>query len=173
MKEEDIKELIGSQELKAPPSSLDDRIFQLLEESAGNTESRLSPAEQQESSPDPVPFPWNKAFYWAAAAVMVMSIFVAEMRKNNHPETLPENLVENEKAIERGSTVKKDFTVSSSAQSNDVFAGRLITMPDGRILRPVIRQHNVKKIYIDKATNVKIEVNEPSSQILYIEVKSD
>ena len=161
---EELEDIIKSLPLKEPSGSLDSRIEEILKQEP------KAEAESEEI-PEVKPFPWQKVVMYSVAALLFMSIGIAELVKRSGSSDAPVEIVDNP-PVNDGKAVDT-FTVSTKQSEGKVLRGNVIELEDGTLVRPMIRQIIIRKTYFDKEKNVQVEVEEPQNEIYYIPLDSE
>ena len=157
---DEFEEMLKTLPLKESSSELDDKIAAIIE----NESAVLS---------EPKQFNFSKFLTYAVAAGLFIAIGVTELlRRNNQPV---ETVVDQTPAENKSQPVKaeKAIKVSTSESSDDFLRGEVIELDNGQLVRPLIRQKTVRKIYYDSATNTQVIVEEPENEIYYVPLEVD
>ena len=158
---DEFEEMLKTLPLKEPSSELDDKIFNII-------------ANEGSVSPEPKKVNFNKFLTYAVAAGLFIAIGVTELvRRNSQP--VDNTVVDNVPAENKNQAVKADkaITVSTSESSDDFLRGEVFELENGQLVRPLIRQKSVRKIYYDSETNTQIIVEEPENEIYYVPLEVD
>lgn len=157
---DEFENMLKTLPLKEPSSELDDKILSIID-SEGTVLS------------EPKTFNFKKFLTYAVAASLFIAIGVTEiLRRNKQPETLAVTRSSAEK-ISKPVKAQTAIKVSTSESSDDFIRGEVFELDNGSLVRPVIRQRTVKKIYYDSATNTQIVVEEPENEIYYVPLEVD
>lgn len=157
---DEFEEMLKTLPLKEPSSELDDKIAAII-------------AGEGAASPEVKTFNFSKFLTYAVAAGLFIAIGVTEIvRRNKQAENI---LVDKAPAENKSQPVKaeKAIKVSTSESSDDVLRGEVIELDNGQLVRPLIRQKTVRKIYYDSTTNTQVIVEEPKNEIYYVPVEVD
>jgi len=156
---DEFEEMLKTLPLKEPSSKLDDKIASII-------------SSEETSTPEPKKVNFRKFLTYAVAASLFMAIGITELvRKSNKSVDI---LVDNAPA-DKSKPVKaeKAIKVSTSESSDDFIRGEVIELENGQLVRPLIRQKTVRKIYYDSATNTQVIVEEPENEIYYVPLEVD
>lgn len=157
---DEFENMLKTLPLKQPSSELDDKIEAIISNPAAH-------------SPKPVEFNFARFLTYAVAALLFVAIGVTEIVRRS--SDAPASIVDKTPADNKTKPVKADsaIRVSTSESSDDFMKGKVIEMEDGSLVRPVIRQKVIKKIYYDSETNTRVVVEEPQNEIYYVPVQVD
>lgn len=160
---DEVEDFIKDLALKEPSSALDDKIFKLLEEeSSSEPPLQLLPKRS-----------WSKIITYAAAAMLFLSVAIAEFYKNSASQKKEVGSVEPAPKGVEDNKVNTTTLISTSEDSGDVASGQIIELEGGLLVRPVIRRVIISRTYFDKEKNIQIEVKEPKNEIYYVPLEVD
>jgi hypothetical protein len=161
---DEIEDFIKDLALKEPSSSLDDKIFNILEkDSSAKEELQLVPKRS-----------WSKILTYAAAAILFLSVGIAEVYRNLTPENATTSLVDSTLGeTDENNKASTTTLISTSEDSGDVSSGQIIELEGGILVKPVIRRVIISRTYFDKEKNIQIEVKEPKNEIYYVPLEVD
>ena len=158
----ELEDLIKSLPVKEPSEQLDLKIENIIKKQS---------VDQTDSANAVKLFPWRKVVMYGVAALLFLSIGVAELYKRAK-SSIPE-ITEKDKSVDSDSEAVDSLTVSTSQSTGNLLKGDIIELDDGTLVRPVIRQVIIRKTYFDKEKNVEVEIKEPRNEIYYIPLKSE
>jgi hypothetical protein len=116
---------------------------------------------------------WSKIITYAAAAILFLSVAIAEVYRNSASQKKEVSSIEPAPKGVEDNKVNTTTLISTSEDSGAISSGQIIELKGGLLVRPVIRRVIISRTYFDKEKNIQIEVKEPKNEIYYVPLEVD
>ena len=158
MKDEDLEALIRQQKLKESSDELDQRTAALFKSNSS------SPAVLELDNHTGK----QRHYYLAIAAAVLFSLISAGLVYTFMTDDKPVDVVNHEP-----SKTKHFMEATHLDESEQIIRGEIITLNNGKLLRPILRTVYQKKQFIDKVSGLQMEIQQPIHEIYYIPISND